>query len=354
MGWEDRPYYRDRGGSGSLSNPLMWIVTGSVPLFTAFGIRVRAHAWLVIYVASVLLFGFGAGGYTLQDRVAYVAILFGIVLLHEFGHCFTARAVGGHAEDILMHPLGGLAFAQPPHRPLPTFLTVAGGPAVNVVICILCGIAIWAATGHIPWNPFHPSAPRDYRISPTALNVFWYAFWIFQVSWQLFVFNLLPIYPLDGGQMLQAAMWPKLGYYKSMIVSLTVGMVGAVLGAMWALAFGNISLGLLAVLGFVNCLNRRRELLAAGPEMVEDQIDYSAAYENPTRRRTKGPSRWAARRAVKERDRDRAEQADIDAILAKVSAKGMQSLNWREKRTLKKATERQRQRDLELARNRSR
>jgi len=45
MGWEDRPYYRDRPSSGG--NPLMWLLTGSVPLFTAFRIHVRAHASLV-------------------------------------------------------------------------------------------------------------------------------------------------------------------------------------------------------------------------------------------------------------------------------------------------------------------
>ena len=49
---------------------------------------------------------------------------------------------------------------------------------------------------------------------------------------------------------------------------------------------------------------------------------------------------------------EQAEQARIDAILDKVSAHGMQSLTWWEKRTLRKATERQRHRDLELSKMR--
>src|SRR5258707_11957965 len=118
MGWQDRSYYRDSGSNSG--NPLMWLMTGSVPLFTAFGIRVRAHASLVILIVLVLLFGLGQG-FTWQDRVQSMSILFTIVLLHEFGHCFTARWVGGEANDILMHPLGGLAFTRPPHRPLPEF-----------------------------------------------------------------------------------------------------------------------------------------------------------------------------------------------------------------------------------------
>src|SRR5882757_4227302 len=102
MGWEDRPYYREgRSGTG---NPLMWVVNGSVPLFTAFGIRVRAHSSLIIMIVLVLLFGLGQG-FTVQDRIQSMTVLFLIVLLHEFGHCITARWVGGDADDILMTPL---------------------------------------------------------------------------------------------------------------------------------------------------------------------------------------------------------------------------------------------------------
>src|SRR4051812_50009906 len=120
MGFQDRPYYRD--GGGSTSNPLMWLVSGSVDLFTAFGIRVRAHASLIVTIVLVLVFGLGQG-FTWQDRVQSMGILFLVVLLHEFGHCFAARSVGGEADEILMHPLGGLALTRPPHRPWPMFVT---------------------------------------------------------------------------------------------------------------------------------------------------------------------------------------------------------------------------------------
>src|SRR5688500_18585957 len=103
MAFQDRHYYRD--GGGSTSNPLMWMLTGSVHLFTAFGIRVRAHASLLLVIALVLLFGLGQGT-TVALRVQSVVALFTVVLLHEFGHCFAARWTGGNAEEILMTPLG--------------------------------------------------------------------------------------------------------------------------------------------------------------------------------------------------------------------------------------------------------
>lgn len=360
MGWEDRPYYRDRGSS-SYGNPLMWLVTGSVPLFTAFRIRVRAHATLVVSIILVLLFGFGYPGFTLQDRVTAATILFLIVLLHEFGHCFTARWVGGDAEDILMHPLGGLAFAQPPRRPWPTFLTVAGGPAVNLIICALCGALLWWQLDWVPWNPFRFYPPTGKGVSASWWNVLWYAFWIYQVSWQLFVFNLMPIYPLDGGQMVQAILWPKLGYYRSTIISCNVGMAGAILGGMMALAFGNIGLGVLATCGFLICLSLRRQVMSAGPYAFSEEdspVDYAASLRTSVRaaKRQSRFSKWKAartkRRAESEAAAERSEQVQIDAILAKVSAHGMNSLTNAEKRALQHATERQRQRELETGRAR--
>jgi stage IV sporulation protein FB len=359
MGWEDRPYYRDRGPS--YGNPLMWILTGSVPLFTAFGIRVRAHAILVISIVLMLLFGFGYPGFTLQDRVTAASILFLIVLLHEFGHCFTARWVGGEADEILMHPLGGLALTQPPRRPWPTFLTVAGGPAVNVVICAVCGALLWWKLNWLPWNPFRFYPPEGRGVSADWFNVLWYAFWIYQVSWQLFMFNLMPIYPLDGGQMVQALLWPRLGYYRSTVVSCNVGMVGSVVGGMIALAFRNVGLGILAAMGFMYCLNMRRQVQAAGPYAFSEEdspIDYAASLRTSVRaaKRQSRFSKWQAarakRRAAAEQAEAASEQAQIDAILAKVSAHGMHSLTSAEKRALQKATERQRQRDLETGRAR--
>ena len=356
MGWEDRPYYRDRDPSGG--NPLMWLVTGSVPLFTAFAIRVRAHASLLLYVVFILLLGFGSQyGFTLQDRVTAAAVVFLIVLLHEFGHCFAARWVGGEAHEILMHPLGGLAFPEPPRRPLPVFLTVAGGPAVNVVICLVCGALLWWKADWVPWNPFRFTAPAVMGLSSTWLDVLSYVLWVYQISYQLLIFNLLPIFPLDGGQMLQAILWPRLGYYRSMVFACTTGMVGSVLGAAVALAFGNLGLGILATMGFLSCLNLRRQVLAAGPWGFSEEdspVDYSASLRTSTRaaKRQSRLSRWSAKRARQRAEEEAAEQVKIDQILAKVSAQGMHSLTWLEKRALRKATERQRKRDLETSRGR--
>ena len=76
-----------------------------------------------------------------------MTILFGIVLLHEFGHCFAARWTGGDAQEIMMTPLGGLAMTMSRNHWWSRFVTVAGGPLVNVGLCLICGVGIFVLSG---------------------------------------------------------------------------------------------------------------------------------------------------------------------------------------------------------------
>jgi Zn-dependent protease len=285
-------------------------------------------------------------GFTWQDRVESMSILFLIVLLHEFGHCFAARALGGTAEDIIMTPLGGLAMAQPPRRWGATFLTVAAGPAVNVLLCVSSGALLWLLNGSLPWNPLvlHPLA-RAF----SWLDVTHYAYYIYWTSYFLLFFNLLPIFPLDGGQMLQSLLWAKLGHYRATLIACSVGMVGSVLMVAVAIPNHSILLGLIGVSCFINCLTYRRMTLDMGPDEF-DETDYSAAYEPATPRRKRPRLNQRAIKKARKRAIDaRLEQERIDQILAKVSAHGMASLTWSERRALRKATEHRRKRDLELS-----
>jgi Zn-dependent protease len=304
----------------------------------------------LLFILLVLLFGLGRGS-TVEMRVQSMTILFGIVLLHEFGHCFAARWTGGSAEEILLTPLGGLAMTMSRNNWWSRFVTVAGGPLVNVLLCVICGLGIFALSGDIlltPWSIVE-NVPRE-----GWFQVYNYLFWIFVVSYILLLFNLLPIFPLDGGQLVQSILWKYIGYYKSMMLMVNIGLGGAVLLAMFGIATigtmsGGLWLTIIAVFCFINCLNMKRALQAAGPYgLDQDSTDYSAAYEPYTK--PKRRSRWAAKRAMKLARAEREEQQRIDQILAKVSAQGMQSLTWFERRALRKATEHQRERDAEVSR----
>jgi Zn-dependent protease len=144
--------------------------------------------------------------------IEYLA-LFGIVLLHEFGHALACRQVGGQANRIMLWPLGGVAFVQPPPRPGALLWSIAAGPLVNLVLGILSAMMLlWARTAG--WGNQHPDLAQ-FLLAVTAIN------------FGLLIFNLLPIYPLDGGQILQALLWFIVGHARSLMIAGILGLVGA-------------------------------------------------------------------------------------------------------------------------------
>ena len=131
------------------------LLAWSLPLGRLFGITIKVH----------ILFPFIAVGLILQaaskeappgtwiDAAMLMGLLFLTVLLHEFGHCAGARYAEGDAQEILLWPLGGLAYVDVPHTPRANLITVLGGPAVNVLICVAAGLALVFVSGlRPPWS----------------------------------------------------------------------------------------------------------------------------------------------------------------------------------------------------------
>src|ERR1041385_1300071 len=89
---------------------------GALPIFRLAGIRVYLHfTWFIVAALEVARFAHRYHN-PIWAVFEYLA-LFGIVLLHEFGHALACRQTGGHADTIVLWPLGGIAFVQPPPRP---------------------------------------------------------------------------------------------------------------------------------------------------------------------------------------------------------------------------------------------
>ena len=205
---------------------------GSIRLFRVFGITVQVHwSWLLIAYFSIQ---YRANAYGSQVwNVAEYLALFAIVLLHEFGHAFACRQTGGRADRILLWPLGGIAFVQPPPRPGAVLWSIAAGPLVNVVLFPLTyAAAYWSAMQGLPeTNP-------DFDRFLLAL---------LQINFGILIFNMLPVYPLDGGQILQSLLWFKMGRSRSLRVVTVLGLVVAVCAIGTALAFGEWWLMIMAI-----------------------------------------------------------------------------------------------------------
>ena len=210
---------------------------GAIHLFRFAGIDVFLHwSWFVVAL------------YQLQRpsayrspvwKVAEYLALFAIVTLHEFGHSLACRQVGGNADRIVLWPLGGVAYVDPPQRPGATLWSIAAGPLVNVVLVpVLVGLLLVGRSVGLA------------ELSPDA------AAWLRAVAYinfGLLVFNLLPVYPLDGGQILRSLLWFVLGRARSLTAASVIGFAGVLGLLLIAVRVGDMWLGILSVFVAMNC-----------------------------------------------------------------------------------------------------
>jgi Zn-dependent protease/RNA polymerase subunit RPABC4/transcription elongation factor Spt4 len=230
---------------------------GSFRLFRFAGIDVYLHwSWLIVALIEIKA---RAGDYSSPVwNVAEYLSLFGIVLLHEFGHALACRQVGGKAQQIVLWPLGGVAYVQPPPRPGAFLWSIAAGPLVNVLLLPpTVGLAVYGTLAG--WHD----------VAPNVHHLLWA---VAGINGILLAFNVLPIYPLDGGQILQAILWFFMGRARSLMVASCIGFVGV--AGLALLAIYDWWFGLLAFFAGMQCLAgfQRAKVLA--------QIEQAPRYQD--------------------------------------------------------------------------
>jgi Zn-dependent protease len=209
---------------------------GSIRLFQFSGIDVFLH-WSWFFVAVYEISSRGKRYPSLVWNVIEYLALFVIVLLHEFGHALACRQVGGRANRIMLWPLGGVAYVDPPPRPGATLWSIAAGPLVNLVFLFILSLAIFAKSG---WAVAFPYA---YLLVRT----------LWGINLVLLIFNMLPIYPLDGGQILRALLWFLIGRARSLMVVTILGFAGAAGLIVYAIWRQSLWTGLIAAYMLITC-----------------------------------------------------------------------------------------------------
>ena len=205
--------------------------SGSIRLFRFAGIQVYLHfSWFIVaaYQLTQRLNNYDSQIFALYEYLA----LFAIVLLHEFGHSLACRQTGGSADQIVLWPLGGVAFVDPPRRPGAVLWSIAAGPLVNVALVPVLEV-LWIFAGNAGW---HYESPDAYRLIGM----------IRFINYALLIFNLLPVYPLDGGQILRALLWFPFGEIRSLKIASAIGLVGGAGLAALALLSWSIWTGIIA------------------------------------------------------------------------------------------------------------
>jgi hypothetical protein len=139
----------------------------------------------------------------------------------------------------MLWPLGGVAYVDPPQRPGATLWSIAAGPLVNVALMPILYAAMVMGRS-LGWQ----HSMHDAYVFVRA---------ILAINIGLLVFNILPIYPLDGGQILRSLLWFPLGRARSLMVATVLGFVGVVGFFGLALLMQSFWVGAIAVFMLLNC-----------------------------------------------------------------------------------------------------
>ena len=176
------------------------------------GTVVRVHLTFLLFLAWIFAASYATGGAaTAWESLVFMVLLFLCVLLHEFGHIFTARAFGVPTPYVTLLPIGGVAqLERIPEEPWEEFLIAIAGPMVNVVIAaaliVLFGVDLQPSAAAAVDNMKVPLVDRL-----AAVNLF------------LALFNMIPAFPMDGGRVLRALLASRLGYVRATEIAASIG-----------------------------------------------------------------------------------------------------------------------------------
>jgi Zn-dependent protease len=195
----------------------------SLNLFRVRGIQLSVHFSFFLLLAYVAYEGFKMDHWLgMAWSVGTLLAFFCCVIAHELGHSFTALHYGIGVRRILLLPIGGMAeFASIPREPARELLITAAGPAVNFVIAGVLALFV------------DLSIAEEYPATATG-----FAQLLLFANLLMGCFNLLPVFPMDGGRILRALLAWRMPYVRATFVAASIGKVLAVAGVLIALFIG--------------------------------------------------------------------------------------------------------------------
>jgi Zn-dependent protease len=280
-------------------------------------------------------------GEALLWGIAWTLALFTNVWTHEMGHIAMGRRLGIETERMTLRGLGGLAHLDSPAQtPRDEILIALAGPATHLVWMAFLYPAVWSlesSQGHAMW--------------------FWMLRAFADLQLWMVIFNLLPVYPMDGGRTLRGVLSLRLHANRASYHVSTVGLVGnglfIVVGvlawlSLWdPLGHGNYGF-LLAWIGLEGIQrNRQLRMQAKHGDIYADHDPFQRALiasRAAMRDMDRGERRSRRRRRSREeaRDEERAAiQARVDRLLERITELGgVDALSARERRELETASKR--------------
>jgi len=198
---------------------------------------------------------------TVSLLIILMLAVYACILLHEFGHALAARCFGVPTRDIIITPIGGLArLVRMPIKPVQELLITVAGPAVNLVIAGLFWLFLFWTRQSTAWT-------GDGQVLIAFPQLLMWA------NLVLFLFNLIPAFPMDGGRILRSSLSIFFGHQRATRTAVIIGKVFAVLFIGAGFYLQDFWLGVVG--GFV-FLAAGAESAAAGAAVVSE-----SRYEEP-------------------------------------------------------------------------
>ena len=192
-----------------MSDLLTW---SPIHLGRWFGTTVRVHVSLIVLVVLTLFeapFEAGPGGAVMGvvEAATWIALFLLALAIHEGAHALTARATDCELEDVHLWPLGSLAGPSNPPRGVNYMLSVLAGPFVSGAVALATAAALgifWDA--QFAWHPLGRDADAGApwihgTVKAAPMSAPWLVGWFGYVNYWLFLANLLPALPFDGGRL---------------------------------------------------------------------------------------------------------------------------------------------------------
>jgi Zn-dependent protease len=354
-----------------MSDPFSW----SINLGRWAGVPVRLHFLLIVFVVVKLL---GASLLDSEDEVdlletlAWLGLLALALGVHELGHIAASYRLDMEPDEVRLWPLGNFQGPQPVSiaRARESMVVALAGPLTSLSVAAILGVGLLFADARMTLNPFGSGgsgsgAPTIGDEPAEALGAIWLVGWFAYLNWVLFLANVIPALPLDGGRVLRAYLaGPSLTATRDGLIApwmaRSFAVLLAIIGVIRLLVFsgtaGGVELIGLAIL--IELMVRYEMRLLEDGGYYEDNLfgyDFSEGY---TSLEGSGPKvrpyrenalvRWRRRRSEARRHRqaikEAAEERRMDEILAKIHDQGRDALTPEEQRFLTRVSTKYRKR----------
>ena len=337
------------------------LLTWSFNLGRWSGVQIRVHFFLVLFAIERLLTAAVSDGHRVGPTACWLLILLLVLVLHELGHAAMAMVQNVDPDDVRLWPLGNFVVPSGLSRSNDNLPVAVAGLATSGILAVTSAVILAVSGTRMAFSPFgfegDAGAPFILGTEKVqhveAFRALWFVGWFGYLNWVLFLANLIPALPLDGGRVLRAILarssvgitrdnpypqWTARGF----------ALILAIVGVFKMVSSFGDGLTLISLAFLIELIVRSETRMMEDGGFFEDGVfgyDFSEGYTSLESSSAKvrpykesALKRWRRGRSEQRRQRrlarEAAEDRRMDEILEKLHLQGKSALTDEEHRFL--------------------